>query len=298
MCLNTARRIPRTKISSYLVLAAVLSCSASNYAKNKDNKEQANNSEIKFTSRTELVLVPTLVHKSGAHVSGLAKEDFTVLENGREQKIAVFEEVTSDAHHFSHPKNPNEFSNYLVGDPAVKRVTIIILDLLNTAFSDQVSAREQLVKYLTQSLDSRECIALYTLTRSGIKVIHDFTTDSRVLIAALQRVKGNTHQLVDTPEDVEQITGSANPSGSAGLDPSTVKTEADRLQAMMEDAELNFESFQQRVAITYTLEALQQVAQELAGFAGRKSLIWATGGFPFDVSDNTMALASVDRDSF
>jgi hypothetical protein len=66
---------------------------------------------------------------------------------------------------------------------------------------------------------------------------------------------------------------------------------------MMEDSELNFQSFQQRLAITYTLEGMQQVAQALAGFPGRKSLIWASGGFPFSVSDNTMQLAPAGRDS-
>jgi len=76
-----------------------------------------------------------------------------------------------------------------------------------------------------------------------------------------------------------------------------VQTEAQRLQTMMEDAELNFQSFQQRLAITYTLQAMQQVAQALSGFPGRKSLIWASGGFPFSVSDNTMQLAPAGRDS-
>jgi hypothetical protein len=66
---------------------------------------------------------------------------------------------------------------------------------------------------------------------------------------------------------------------------------------MMEDAELNFQSFEQRLAITYTLEGMQQIAQALAGFPGRKSLIWASGGFPFSVSDNTMQLAPAGRDS-
>jgi hypothetical protein len=76
-----------------------------------------------------------------------------------------------------------------------------------------------------------------------------------------------------------------------------VASEAQKLQTMMEDQELNFQSFQQRLAITYTLQALQQVAQALSGFPGRKSLIWASGGFPFSVSDNTMQLAPAGRDS-
>jgi VWFA-related protein len=255
-------------------------------------KDKENASEVKFTARAELVLIPALVtNKSGTHVRGLKKEDFTVFENGAEQKITTFEEITSDPHRPSRPRNPNEFSNSLAGGPSHKRITLIVLDFINTPFMDQASARKDLLKYLTQSVDQREPTALYTLTRSGINVIHDFTTDPRVLVAALHKVRGDTFQMVDTPEDVEAITGTASP------DPGAVQGEAQGLQAMMQEAELNFQSFEQRLAITYTLQGLQQVSQALAGFPGRKSLIWAGAGFPFSVSDNTMQLASPVRDS-
>ena len=286
-------------LSCYATIGVALTCSILVLAKPIDrNKEKENDSEVKFTARTELVLIPTLVSdKSGNHISGLKKEDFTVLENGAEQKIATFEEITSDAQRSSRPRNPNEFSNSIADGPSARRITLIVLDLLNTPFVDQAYARKDLLKYLTQSVDQREPTALYTLTRSGIHVIHDFTTDPWVLVAALHRVKGDTSRTVDSPEDVESVTGTASPDGSAGVDPGAVQSEAARLQTMMEDAELNFQSFQQRLAITYTLQGMQQVAQALAGFPGRKSLIWAGGGFPFSVSDNTMQLAPAGRDS-
>src|ERR1700732_1405351 len=288
-------------LSCYATLVVALTCSILVLAKPSDkdkDKEKESDAEVKFAPRLELVLIPTLVtDKSGNHISGLKKEDFRVLENGAEQKIATFEEITSDAQRLSRPRNPNEFSNSLSSGPSARRMTLIVLDLINTPFSDQVYARKDLLKYLTQSVDQREPTALYTLTRSGIHVIHDFATDPRVLLAALHRVKGDTSRIVDNPEDVEAITGSASPDGSAGADPSAVQTEAQRIQTMMEDSELNFQSFQQRLAITYTLQAMQQVAQALAGFPGRKSLIWASGGFPFSVSDNTMQLAPAGRDS-
>jgi VWFA-related protein len=289
------------KLSCYVTIIAALVCSTFVFAKPKDkdkDKDKENNSEVKFTARTALVLVPTLVtDKSGNHILGLKKEDFTVLENGAEQKVATFEEITSDAHRWSRPRNPNEFSNSLAGEPSTRRVTLIVLDLINTPFMAQAAARQDLLKYLTQSVDQREPTALYTLTRSGIHVIHDFTSDPRVLVAALHKVKGDAFQMVDSQEDVELMTGSASPDGSAGVDPGAVQSEADKIQTMMEDAELNFQSFQQRLAITYTLDGMQQVAQALAGFPGRKSLIWASGGFPFSVSDNTMQLAPAGRDS-
>ena len=111
--------------SRYFFLFAALACSTlalskpNDRDKNKDKDQgKENNSEVKFTARTELVLIPTVVtDKSGNHVTGLKPEDFTVLENGAEQKIATFEEITSDAHFLSRPRNPNEFSNSVAGSP-------------------------------------------------------------------------------------------------------------------------------------------------------------------------------------
>ena len=262
------------------------------------NKEKDNTPEVKFTTRSELVLIPALVtDKSGKHITGLKKEDFTVLENGAPQKIATFEEIASDPHRPVRLKNPGEFSNALATGTANRRITIVVLDFINTPFMSQAAARRDLLKYLTQSVDQREPTALYTLTRSGIHVVHDFTTDPRVLVAALHKVKGDSSRMVDSEEEVETVTGSASPDGSAGVDPGMVQTEAQRLQTSLEDHELNFQSFEQRLAITYTLEGMQQVAQALGGFPGRKSLIWAGGGFPFNVSDTTMQLAPPGRES-
>ncbi len=103
----------RPKLSIRLAIVAALVCSVFVFARNKEkDKDKENNSEVKFSARAELVLVPSLVtDKAGNHITGLKKEDFTVLENGIEQKLATFEEITSDARRMSRPGNPNEFSN-------------------------------------------------------------------------------------------------------------------------------------------------------------------------------------------
>jgi VWFA-related protein len=277
------RTRPRT-----VVLIAILACSINLSAKTKDKSA---GSEVKFTSRAEMVLVPTLVtDKSGAHVSGLKQEDFTVLENGVPQRI------TSQTQGWARPANPNEFTNSVTGGAGL-RITVIVLDFINTAIFDQVAARKALLKYLGQTVDRREPTAVYTLTRSGIHVIHDFTTDPAILAAALHKVNGEPFQMVDNEELVEASTGTASPEGAAGAVPGAVQTEASRFQAMIEDSELNFQAFQRRLAITYTLQAMQQIAHALAGFPVRKSLIWASGGFPFSVDQNFMTLAPAGRES-
>src|ERR1035441_1453383 len=68
------------KLLRQVVAVTVLIFSICAFAEDKENPE------IKFSARTELVLIPTLVtDKSGAHISGLKKEDFTVLENRSEE---------------------------------------------------------------------------------------------------------------------------------------------------------------------------------------------------------------------
>jgi VWFA-related protein len=273
-------------------------------------------SQIKFTARTELVLIPTIVtDKAGNHITGLKKEDFTVQEDHAEQQITTFDEIRTDQRTVPRPLHTNEFSNYVAGQPSTSRMTLIVLDLINTPFMAQAAGRQELLKYLTASLDNREPTALYTLTRDGLQVIHDFTTDPRILAAALHKVKGDPYEMVDSPEEVEAITGTASPDGSSG-DPSSttsgsngssgksgrsaqasVQSEAAKLQSMLEDSELNFQSFEQRLAITCTLDGMADIARALAGYPGRKSLIWASGGFPFNVSDNSMQLAPAGRET-
>jgi VWFA-related protein len=287
----------------------ILSCCICLSAQDKKDA----NAQSKFTARTQLVQIPALVtDKSGTHIAGLKKEDFVVLENGSERQIATFEEIASDPSRLILPRDANTFNNS-VGGGIPHRVTIIVLDLLNTPFADQAYLRNELLKYLSQSLDRREPTGLITLDRNGIHLIHDFTSDPLVLMAALHAVRGDASKFVDGPEEMEAITGSASPEGSAGNSDTSggsggkggssaglsnqVQQEVNRMQSMMEDAALNFQSFQQRLAIIYTLQGLQAVAQGTSGFSGRKSVIWASGGFPFSVSDNTMQLAPAGRDS-
>ena len=78
-------------IHGLIILLALSALSISVFA--KENK-----SDVTFTSRAKLVLVPVLVtDKRDNHINGLKKEDFTVRENGTEQKVVTFDEIT-DTH--------------------------------------------------------------------------------------------------------------------------------------------------------------------------------------------------------
>src|ERR1051326_2703691 len=111
----------------------------------------APNATPTFSARTELVLVPTIVtdHR-GAHIGGLSKDDFIVEGNGVEQKVATFEEGTATAKPVYRVSGVSrrEYSNLRFTDYAPRRINIILLDTLNTPITDQMFAKQQLIKFL------------------------------------------------------------------------------------------------------------------------------------------------------
>ncbi len=146
-----------------------------------------------IVSRTNLVLIPTVVtDKSGAHITGLTKDDFYVHENGAAQKISVFEEIKTQPGVIRRV-DPNDtgFTNAVTPEARTQRLTMIVLDTLNTRFEDQVRARQEILKFVDETLQPDEPVALMTIGSSGLNVINDFTTDPKVLAAAVKKVRGH-----------------------------------------------------------------------------------------------------------
>src|SRR6185369_13795397 len=117
-------------------------------------QETDSTSVPKYTTNTSLVMVPTVVtDRSGTHLSGLSREQFTILQDGIPQRIELFEEVKSQAGSIRRVSaNDSEFTNVVSDDAKRQRLTIIVLDTLNTRFQDQVHARDSLLKFVEESL--------------------------------------------------------------------------------------------------------------------------------------------------
>ncbi len=233
-----------------------------------------------FKSSTELVLVPAVVHdKSGAHLAGLKKEDFVLKQDGKAQPIAVFEEVKTTSVRISRSEGAQQiFTNIEPGGSDYHRLNIIVLDFVNTPFADQANARKELLKFLTGLADSGEPMCLLALTRSGLTLLHDFTDDPKLLAAALNKAEANPGNLIH-----EQVVESGHPTGD-GL--------AAFLSALIRgqlQSEAQLASLETKTAASITVQALRQIAKAFKGLPGRKSLIWASSGFPFSLSPSSVS---------
>ena len=237
--------------------------------------EQKSQGEVAtFQTKAELVLVPVVVtDKKGEHIHGLSKEDFAILEDDRPKEIKGFEVVHTEPRVMQTASAHDVFTNTVKPAETQARVTIIVLDTLNTAFFDQERARREILKFLS-NLEPGEPVALVNLSKSGLHVIHDFTADPQILADAVRHTKG-------------QLAFKDTASGDQVSDnlPAAVALESAQLQNIETETEGAFASIQQTYSVKVTLEAMRQLAKAFAGVPGRKSVIWATDGIPFSVDD-------------
>ncbi|HYX70538.1 MAG TPA: VWA domain-containing protein, partial [Terriglobales bacterium] len=242
-------------------------------------------------TETRLVQVPVLVTQgSGSAVAGLKVGDFNLTDNGKAQAISVFEEVDTGNARLQRVSPPaGVYGNLFETEQQPARLTIIVVDLINTPFADQAYARQQIIRYLARKVQANEPTALITIGRSGTHVIHDFTSDSSLLVKALQKMSGEV-PVVQSDGAIAMPAVGVQSAADAGI-----AAEIATVTAGINDTLQSSQRFEQRIAIYKTLESFQHVAQAFAAVPGRKSLMWVTAAFPFylDPNSGSMTASSV-----
>jgi VWFA-related protein len=149
---------------------------------------------------------------------------------------------------------------------------------LNTEFTDQHYAREGLIKFLNQ-LQPGDRVAIYTLT-NGLRVLHDFTSDTESLLAALARHRNQDSSALNASSYQDANTGD------------------DNLDAFLDRSNEQIANYYQARRVEITLAALQTISRHLSGMPGRKNLIWLSGSFPAIVGQGAQGLPSQDFRDF
>jgi VWFA-related protein len=212
--------------------------------------------------------------EDGRPAFGLHQEDFTLQDNGQQQKIAFFSvESTKGRRPPSGAVPPNVFSNRFerLGSYPVN-ATVVLFDALNTQLTDQVYARKQIIEFLEQ-LRPDDLVAVYVVGR-GPRVLQDFNGDPAGLLETLANFKGAQDPSLDAPL--------YDPSLTPGI----------HFDSWLGELNFNLVEHFDRDRAFRTARSLVAIARHLERLPGRKNLIWVSGSFPLSVGGDSIPLTA------
>jgi len=239
----------------------------------------SDSSSLVLHANANLVLVDVVVTERVGAVHGLNRDRFRILEDGRAQTIASFDEhrpgnaPAAIAADNQAPLPAHTYSNAPIY-PQDGSVNVLLLDGLNTPMEDQAEMRRQVVEYLSKARTGAP-FAIFTLA-SRLQLVRGFSTDAAALISAVNDGKHGTQQsvLLDA-QNQQSLDPRANELATSAKEIALIK------QNLADNA-----ARQTDVRVKTTLAALRELAAYLGGIPGRKNLIWLSGSFPITLEPN------------
>ncbi|MGC0772996.1 MAG: VWA domain-containing protein [Candidatus Acidiferrum sp.] len=235
---------------------------------------------------THLVQIGLIVRDKNGPVASLTKDDFVVLDRGKPQKISVFSLESAKSTPQQAPSRPmpqflppNTFSDLPQANvPAVRSITIVLLDNLNTLSGNGnegyetspwwmedlalANAKAHLIEFIS-NLDPKDRVAIYGLS-DNLHVLCDFTSDRERLLAILKNYDTTSKTNRDEVEPGKwhtPVPEEFNPD----LDKQALELAGITNQRRAED----------------TMAAMHAIASHVANIPGRKNLVWLTANLPF-----------------
>ena len=241
-------------------------------------------SGLVLKAQSRLVVVDVTVKaRGGRSVQDLKQSDFRVFEDGKPQRIVAFDRHAFDpqaaaAGALQLPKG--EYSNIGIRAASVPAINIILFDALNSEMADQIYDREQMVQFL-ETLPPGQPTALFVL-RDELKVLAGFSSNSDQLRAAAEKLLPHSSRSFVSEQEAEQDLAFRNASVIGGA------LSGNALVSFIEEKR----SWGEGDRLAKTAAAFGTLAHMVAGYPGRKNILWLSEGFPLGVSPILRALAS------
>lgn len=238
-----------------------------------------------FHANTRIVTLEVVARDHhGQPVLGLTADDFQITEqigskhDQHLQKIASFRAITVTdiaAHDTGKAQMPpGVYTNFVTMDKHPVPPTILLVDGLNTDRGSQMQVHRQAIRMLA-SIPNDIPVAVFLLGHN-LRMIQDFTTDPALLKSALQTARSaesNEATAVEPQDD---------PDSMSSFLEDTSDVPAQMLSAI-EQFEREAYAAQMDQRVRETLDALRALARHVAGYQGRKNLLWISSSFPIQI---------------
>lgn len=282
-----------------VVTVLVLSFLAVSSAQQKPSSEQKepdskNQQDVVKLSVTLVQVDAVVTDKSGKIVTDLKSEDFEIYEDGRPQQIRNFSFVSTQSASTAAPAAaPKPTGNPATVVPPsrlrpeqVQRTIALVVDDLNLSFTSIEPVRYNLRKFVDEQMQPGDLVAILR-AGSGMGALQQFTSDKRLLYAAIDRVQWNTRGWARP--GVFEAEGALPPS-PAKSPRSSMTINGDKTGG---DEEID--DFREQIFKVGLLGSLQYVVSGLRDLPGRKSVIIFSQGFQFSNKSTDRIFSPVSR---
>ncbi len=233
----------------------------------------ADNDVVKIS--TNLIQVDvTVIDSKGKVITDLRPEEIEIYENGQKQKISHFSFISTIRATTEKPVAANKDSVPVpvatLRADQIHRTIALVVDDLSLSFESAYSTRRALKKFVDEQVQPGDLVAIIR-TGAGIGALQQFTSDKRILYAAMEKVKWN-------------------PLGSGGIGafapieppppmPSPADSSDTEAGATQKDGAKALDDFRSTIFATGTLGALRYIVGGMGELPGRKSVILFSDGF-------------------
>ena len=248
---------------------------------------------------TQLVQIDAVVtDKKGEHVLDVNENEIELFIDGKKQPLTFFKLIKVPVKEREPEPNkrdktttaavaPPNLTGRVIAPEKVARTIAFIIDDLSLSFESTAYTRDALKKFVTQQMEEGDLVGIIRTGR-GLGALQQFTSDKRILLAAIDKLTWNPFARNMMPQFG---TGGAN-----GVTANPNESEEQRLERQV--SQDRFDDFRDTVFLTGTLGAVNFVVRGLRELPGRKMAVLVSDGitlFGRDGQQNQQVVENVRR---
>ncbi|HET7114630.1 MAG TPA: VWA domain-containing protein [Pyrinomonadaceae bacterium] len=237
--------------------------------------------------KSNLVNIDVLVKdKKGKYIADLKAEDFTIFENGVQQKIAFFDAPLAGS------TNRSSTTAGVKSDPSAppavaRNYVALVVDSQTTDITNLKQVREGTIKYVREQITDSDIVALLSVT-NGLQLLHPFTQDKNKLIAALEdlgvRSTSKNFEQKDLADSINSLRGELQQASGAPTSAITSPAAGSNAARIMIMTTMLAQFIKLRNALSIQqsrpiLAALAAICEGLRTIPGKKTLVLFSQGF-------------------
>ena len=241
--------------------------------------------------KSNLVNIDVLVKdKKGKYIADLKAEDFTIFENGVQQKVEFFDAplVGVSNRTSTAATGGAQPDTTATAPPAVTRNYVtLVLDSQSTDVTNLKQVREGMIRYAREQINDGDAVALLRVT-NGLQLLQPFTHDKAKLIAVLEGLGSGAESknferqdLADSISNLRTELKVANEAPASSIQSPAAGSNAARIMIMRT---MLAQFIKLRTALSLqqsrpVLAAIAAICEGLRSVPGKKTLVLFSQGF-------------------